>query len=116
MMLKYLFISFFFTSASLSNLGDDITKIATKQVKELDEILLLIDPNAGLSLEQKQLVIELFSKKIQRTREIKASEQPNKSQLIKELMKEITDQLHNDILTKSQREAKFEYQTNYQSN
>lgn len=118
MRLYYLPILILLLSSFVSSLDidptDDITKIATQQVKDLDEILILIDPNAALSETQKELIVDLFTEKIGMTRAIKSSHNENKEELIEELMKDIMQKLHFDILSKNQREAKFEYQKNYQ--
>lgn len=115
MIFKYLLLSMFFYLSSTLGVGDDIIKIATQQVKELDEMLILIDPNAALSTEQKELIVQLFVEKIEKTRSIHNTNESNKSQLVNQLMQDISSRLHNDILTKNQRVAKFEYQKNYQT-
>ncbi len=87
----------------------NISKIALSQVRNLDEQIILVYPSGALSDEQSKLIFELFSDKIAMTRAIKKSESSFKSKEVNDLMKITMDRLHFEILTKQQREAKFEY-------
>lgn len=114
MSIKLLFLSLLFAVSALEG-SDEIVQIATKQARELEEAIILVDPTATLSPEQRELVIELFTEKIEKTRHILASGGEDVEKKQSDLMEDITKRLHFDILTKAQRKAKFEFQKNYQS-
>lgn len=116
MPIKFLIYSLlFFIAISANAQNEDVSKLASKQTRDLDEKLILVDPSTALSTEQKKLVQLLFEEKIVKTREIKKSMSQNMQSEIEKLMKGMMQKLHFEILTKKQRLAKFEFQQLYQS-
>lgn len=89
-----------------------VEELAKAEVLDLDEKLVFMDPSTALSEEQQKLILQLFTEKIAKAKKIRESIQdPTLRQSeLDQLYKQTSDRLHNNILSRRQREAKFDYQ------
>lgn len=87
----------------------DLTKLATTQARELEECLLLHDPNAAFSSQQMELVVALFEEQLNRTAKIREVGGRTMDQKLAALKKDTLDRLNYNIFTKRQQIANASY-------
>lgn len=80
---------------------------ASDLVDALNEKIILVNPESALSDSQILEIESLFLQRITETKRIKKSNSSNSETEIKELRTEISRKLNYDILSKTQRKAKF---------
>ncbi len=100
---------FLFTGIGFSQSAKVQQKAADK-VEEMNTMIVSINPDAALSVEQKEKIEALNVEKMMGVRKIKKSEATEEEKEVKRkaLIKEISQKINKEILTKEQRQAKKE--------
>ena len=99
----------FFSNLTSAQVEKKADQMAESRVQEIDKMITAINPDAGLTIEQKAKIKELHIKRTQKIQDIKqnnAFTEQEKEVKITALRKEFGRVYSKEILTQEQRQAK----------